>query len=113
MKEEKDRQINRWPEGKVDRFLALGLSKGSVVFVTVDETDQIYTRITVHHEAIILLKEIPKIESFISICLEQRLKIWKFDFEGRNRIKYLNQVNLWRTALDVAITGESLIIAFE
>ena len=39
MKEEKVRQLNRWPEDKVDRFLALGLSKGSVVFVTVDETD--------------------------------------------------------------------------
>ena len=39
--------------------------------------------------------------------------IWKFDFEGKYRIKYLNKVNLWRNALDVAITGQSLIIAFE
>lgn len=75
------------------------------MFVPVDETDQIYTRITVHHEAITLLKEIPKLECFISICEEQKMMIWKFDFEGKYRIKYLNKVNLWRNALDVAITG--------
>lgn len=41
-------QLNKYPADKTDRFLALGLSKGSVIFVPVHQIDLIYARFSFH-----------------------------------------------------------------
>ena len=35
-------------EGDTDRFLVIGLSKGMIVFVRVDDLDHIYARFSIH-----------------------------------------------------------------
>ena len=45
-----EEQLAKYPpeSGKIDRFLALGLSKGSVIFLEVDKIDYIYARFSFH-----------------------------------------------------------------
>ena len=38
--------------GKSDQFLVYGLSKGSVIFVKVNDLDHIFARFSIHREAI-------------------------------------------------------------
>jgi WD40 repeat protein len=48
MKEKYEEQLAKYPADKTDRFLALGLSKGSVIFLQVDQIDFIYARFSFH-----------------------------------------------------------------
>ena len=43
-----DEQLAKYPMDQTDRFLALGLSKGSVIFLRVDQIDDIYARFSFH-----------------------------------------------------------------
>jgi len=40
--------LEKYPDHLTDRFLAIGLSKGSVIFLAVDAVDQIYARFFFH-----------------------------------------------------------------
>ena len=91
----------------VDRYIAFGLDKGSVIFVPIDEPDRVYTRMTVHHEAIRHIKEMPSLKTFITICDEHIMTIWRFDFEGNEKYTILNKCNLLRNVLDLVIIDNS------
>ena len=41
-------QKNKYPEDLIDRFMAMGLSKGTVIFVAVDQIDHVYARFFFH-----------------------------------------------------------------
>ena len=112
MLDELQAQHEKWHKngGKelVDRFIAFGLDKGSVIFIPIDEPDRVYTRMTVHHEAIRHIKEMPSQQTFITICDEKIMTIWKFDFEGNEKFKILNKCNLLRNVLDLVIVDNSI-----
>ena len=41
------------PDGEdLDQFLVIGLSKGSIIFVKVNNLDQIYARFSIHREKV-------------------------------------------------------------
>lgn len=72
------------------KYLILGLSKGTIVFVNVaidpDEVkvrdqslEKVYSRFSVHRQAVKLIQEVPKSQKLISICEENVLKIWGFE----------------------------------
>ena len=105
--------LKEWPPGKVDRFLAFGLSKGSIIFMAVNRTDKIYARVTVHHEAVRQLKEIPNHNAFISVCDEQYLMIWKFDHVGPKKLQVLVKTNICRDLLNIAVCGSFIMLGFE
>lgn len=48
MNEEYEEQKAKYPADKTDRFLALGLSKGTVVFLDVERIEEIYARFSFH-----------------------------------------------------------------
>ena len=78
VKDDHLREKSKWADHLVDRFIVYGLSKGGVVFCPVDQTDVIYTRISVHQDAVLHLCEVPKHEAFVSICEAHTIYVWKF-----------------------------------
>jgi hypothetical protein len=55
-----------------------GLSKGTVVFISVDKIDFIYARFSIHRQAVELIEEMPSNEKFISMCSEKIIKVSYF-----------------------------------
>ena len=61
-----------------DRFLVLGLSKGTIIFLAVDKIERIYARLSFHSDAIQHIVEIPIYKKFISICSAYNICVWGF-----------------------------------
>lgn len=79
--------------------MVIGLSKGTVIFVKMDNLSHIYARFSIHREAILQLNEIKDQEVFLSICEENILQIWGFDDQskvGIQREVILKKFNLYR-----------------
>ena len=56
-----DYQFYKDPDGdEIDRFLVIGLSKGTIVFVQVDSMDHIFARFSIHGQAVKQIHEIRK-----------------------------------------------------
>lgn len=60
-------------------MLALGLSKGAIIFLHVNQLDRVFCRFTIHRAAITAIKYLPKTKCFISICQEFLFKVWKLN----------------------------------
>jgi hypothetical protein len=59
--------------------LVLGLAKGAIVFVRVDELEKIYARFSPGHKlAIEHIYEIRKQKKILTICEEFKMLIWGF-----------------------------------
>lgn len=65
-------------ESRDEKFLVLGLSKGSVIFVHVDSLEKIYARFNVHKQQIDHIHELKKQRCMMTLCQENELKIWGF-----------------------------------
>lgn len=72
------KEMEKYPAELLDRFLVLGLSKGSVIFLAVNEIDKIYARFFFHRAAIIRIVEMPKRQKFITVCQEMNICLWGF-----------------------------------
>ena len=70
----------------LDKFLVIGLSKGTVIFVKVNNLSHIYARFSIHREAITNITEIKEQGVFLSICTEFILQIWGFQEQSKERI---------------------------
>ena len=73
----------------------MGLSKGSVIFVKVRDTERIYARFSVHRQEILHLAEIRQQELFVSICSENVLNIWGFVVDERDPQR--KRLQIWKT----------------
>jgi hypothetical protein len=71
----KDEEVRNQGE---DNFLALGLSKGTVIFIDVQNLERVYARFSFHRQAINLIKELPKVKKFITTCEEMNIAVWGF-----------------------------------
>lgn len=58
-------------------FLAMGLSKGSVILIHVVQLDRIFSRFTVHRDEIKLIRYLPSVCVFVSYCRENNFMIWR------------------------------------
>jgi hypothetical protein len=70
----------------LDQFLVIGLSKGTVIFVKVNNLSHIYARFSIHREAICQVNEVRDQGIFLSICEENILQIWGFEMQAKERI---------------------------
>ena len=59
----------------LDTFLVVGLSKGTVLFVRVNNLDHIYARFSIHRQAVTQIHEVKERKIFLSICEELHLII--------------------------------------
>lgn len=55
----------------------MGMSKGSIILLHTRQLKNIFVRLTVHREAILIVKYLPCTRMFISNCAEKFLKIWR------------------------------------
>ena len=61
-----------------EKFLVMGLSKGSVIFVRVDHIELIYARFSIHKQQIEHIHELKRQKCIMTLCQEYQLKIWGF-----------------------------------
>ena len=61
---------NVWGSDEMQEFLALGMSKGTIVLLHVRKLHQLYCRFTVHREAVEQIRYLPRSNTFISLCSE-------------------------------------------
>lgn len=54
----------------MQEYLALGMSKGSIIILHTNKMDQIYSRFTIHREAVVFVRYLPNTKTFISLCSE-------------------------------------------
>lgn len=76
----------------------LGLSKGSIVFVRVDNLDYVYARYSIHRQAITYIHELKEHKVFLSICEELDLKIWGFH-NGKDQV--YQKFNIYREVYSI------------
>jgi hypothetical protein len=96
----------------IDSFMVFGLSKGTVVFVQSDKTLEIYCRVSVHQERILLVKNIRDLDLFLSVCASNILIIWKFDHFAKKQLVILHKVHLHRPIKDVLCCHNKILIGF-
>jgi len=93
IKEERTHQESRWAEGLVDRFIVLGLSAGTVIFLQVDQIDLIYARVSVHREAVRHICEIDQKGAFVSVCAANQMCVWNFN---KQKLRFISQNQICR-----------------
>ena len=68
--------------------MVLGLSKGTVIFMTVDNLKRIHTRVSIHRQAIVHIAEVPGCDTFVSSCVDFNLALWNFKDGYLNVMQY-------------------------
>jgi len=58
-----------------DSYLSLGLSKGSVIFVSVNDLNTIIARFSLHRQAVVQIFEMKEKKRFLSVCEEHLLNV--------------------------------------
>jgi hypothetical protein len=66
----------------------MGMSKGCIILVHTRKLQQIYSRFTVHREAVEYVRYLPNAKTFVSVSTEQDFCIWKLNKEEKS-IKHL------------------------
>ena len=89
------KEILKEVKGDMQEFLVLGMSKGSITLLHLSRLHQLYCRFTVHREAVVYVRYLPKTKTFISLCSEQQFVIWQINKEERN-IKVLHSFKIQR-----------------
>ena len=87
----------------VDKFMVVGLSKGTIVFVRVDNINHIFARFSIHRQAVTQISEIKKDKVFMSICEENNLKIWGFNSILKREEVY-QSFNLFREVMTITFS---------
>jgi WD40 repeat protein len=104
---------NEHDEQILDQFLVIGLSKGTIIFVKMDNLSHIYARFSIHREAILQINEIKDQEVFLSICEENILQIWGFEDPikgGIRREVIKKKFNLYREVFQVVLSKSNLLL---
>eukprot|EP00347_Sterkiella_histriomuscorum_P010595 403375671 len=60
-----------------DKYLVFGLSKGTVVFISVDNLELIYSRFSIHRQAIEQIYEIKQYHKMVTLCQELSFNIYR------------------------------------
>jgi hypothetical protein len=89
--------------------LVLGLSKGTVIFLAVDQLDTIYARFFFHRQAISSIIDIPQHSKFITICVEMNIALWGFK---NNRQKLLSFNQMYRPISGVTSLKGTVMLGF-
>ena len=79
--------------GVLDQFIVIGLSKGTILFIKVNNLDHIFARFSIHRQAVRQIHELKVHKLFLSICEENILNIWGFE---RGREQIYQKFNLYR-----------------
>ena len=70
------------------------------------DLEKVYSRITVHREAIRFIKYLPSICIFLSVCDELNLKFWRLNYEEK-RVQILFDFKLTKKIKNVVVLGKN------
>ena len=73
-----------------------------MVLLHMAQMDNVFVRLTVHRDAIRLIKYLPKSQVFISFCDEYDIKLWRLDNEEKRLIE-LEKFRLHRNIADIHV----------
>ena len=93
-----------------ENMIILGFSKGTFAFVSVEQTDKIYARFSIHRQAIVRIEEMNIRGLFISMCAEFSLNIW--GFKNGNIIIYIS-LQTFRPVKEISFCKETMMLSFE
>lgn len=82
-------------DDEFQEYLALGMSKGSILLLHVRKLHQLYCRFTVHREAVEMVRYLPRSKTFVSVGREQDFWLWTINKEERN-VKLLSSFKIVR-----------------
>ena len=108
---EDDGRANGQEHDHTEYFIAMGLSKGSVVFVHMHKLGEIYARFSVHKQQIEHIQELKQQRCMLTVCAENEMKIWGFE-DGR--MQTWRKYNLLRpiSQMQVFIKPTMLLLSF-
>jgi WD40 repeat protein len=86
----------------------LGMSKGTVLFVPTDELNSVYTRVSLHREAVLHIKELG--EHFISVCEANTMSIWTIE---NQKLRVFSLEKIYRPLKDIKVSDDKVVFAFE
>jgi len=92
---------------ELDCFLVIGLSKGTVIFVRIDNLDYIYARFSLHRQAVTHITEVKQHKTFISVCDEFSMVVWGFA-HGREQV--YQKFNLYQPIFDIIDVGNQMLL---
>ncbi len=93
-----------------DLYLVMGLSKGTLVFISVDNLEQVYARFSIHRQQIDQIYEVPKYGKIISVCHELVLNIWGF----ANGVAHVyKSFPILRPLIDIKVAGQLILFGFK
>lgn len=95
---------------KNDDFLVAGLETGTIIFINVNNLEQIYARFSVHRHQIAHIEEIRSKNLILSLCNEYKLLIWGFQ---NHRFKLYRQYNLQRPLAELRVFNERILLNFK
>jgi WD40 repeat protein len=103
-------QKRKFPEDQTHRFVVMGLAKGTVIFLPIDQIDLIYARFSFHRQPITTIHQIHGTRNFLSICEELTICIWGFK-DHRSQVLSLN--TMYRPISQVVSRDKNVFIAFK
>ena len=90
-----------------DDYLIMGLSKGTIIFVKVDDLESIYARFSVHSQQVEHIHEMHTQKKMLSICAEYMLNIWGFE---DNKFQKWRSYNLRRPVEFIRIIDDPTLV---
>jgi len=97
------------PVRNEDRFLMLGLSKGTIVFIDVKHFTEVYARFSIITSAIKMVREVIATRTFVLFSEEFNLTL--FGFKNSKSV-VLQTVSLFRPVMEMCVSGKSIILGF-
>ena len=101
-----------------EKFLVMGLSKGSVIFVKVKHIEHIYARFSVHKQQIDHIHELKRQKCIMTLCQENELKIWGFQdrklavYRKFNLLRPVSTMRVIEDPLDQVFNMTMILMAF-
>jgi len=93
-----------------DRFLVFGLSKGTVIFISLENLEQIFSRFSIHRQSVEQIYEMKQSKNMISVCSELSLCIWGFASGKCQSYKYFQ---VMRPLTDIKIMNDLVFVGFK
>lgn len=90
-----------------DDYLIMGLSKGTIIFVKVDDLENIFARFSVHHQQVDHIYEMRSQQKILSICSEFFLHIWGFP---DNKLQVYRSYMMHRTVEFIKIVEDPTLV---
>jgi hypothetical protein len=86
-------------------LVCLGLNKGSVIMLNMRQLQWIFVRLTIHREAITLIRYLSNVVVFCSFCKENNFKVWRCHSRDR-KAQIIHDFKLNKSVQTIVVFNE-------